>query len=38
MQPEEVGHAREDDAIAIASVRIHSEQKKLASGVTNGGS
>ena len=35
---QEVGHAREADAIAVVSVRIYSEQKKLASGVTNGGS
>jgi len=37
---QEVGHARGDDAIAVASVRSHSEQKKLASGlrVANGGS
>ena len=35
---QEIGHAREDDVIGIVSVRIYSEQKKLASGVTNGGS
>ena len=37
---QEVGHAREDDAVAEVSVRIYSwtEQKKLASGATNGGS
>jgi len=34
---QEVGHAREDDTIAVVSVRIYSKQKKLASGVTNGG-
>ena len=33
---QEIGHAREDDVIGIVSVRIYSEQKKLASGVTNG--